>query len=155
MSLYLSVCENPLTEREKAILSKTTPIVTPTDSLTDMSEEEVAPPKPPLPGVKLAEHRWGGVALEIWKLLLWVQKTQKETDSFSKHFYKSRYYFWVHFAHLKSKDWACCIVGLLSSKCSSSLKNSMHTESCPEYILNVSLVCHSKQAFILVVSQFI
>ncbi|XP_065099833.1 rap guanine nucleotide exchange factor 1b isoform X7 [Paramisgurnus dabryanus] len=52
-----SVCENPLTEREKAILSKTTPIVTPTDSLTDMSEEEVAPPKPPLPGQKLAEHR--------------------------------------------------------------------------------------------------
>ncbi|XP_065099834.1 rap guanine nucleotide exchange factor 1b isoform X8 [Paramisgurnus dabryanus] len=51
-----SVCENPLTEREKAILSKTTPIVTPTDSLTDMSEEEVAPPKPPLPGQKLAEH---------------------------------------------------------------------------------------------------
>ncbi|XP_056302165.1 rap guanine nucleotide exchange factor 1b isoform X2 [Danio aesculapii] len=51
-----SVCENPLTEREKAILSKTTPIVTPTDSLTDMSEEE-APPKPPLPGPKLAEHR--------------------------------------------------------------------------------------------------
>ncbi|XP_051534087.1 rap guanine nucleotide exchange factor 1b isoform X1 [Myxocyprinus asiaticus] len=51
-----SVCENPLTEREKAILSKTTPIVTPTDSLTDMSEEEVAPPKPPLPGLKLAEH---------------------------------------------------------------------------------------------------
>ncbi|KAK7131598.1 hypothetical protein R3I94_016652 [Phoxinus phoxinus] len=50
-----SVCENPLTEREKAILSKTTPIVTPTDSLTDMSEEE-APPKPPLPGLKLAEH---------------------------------------------------------------------------------------------------
>ncbi|XP_051537385.1 rap guanine nucleotide exchange factor 1-like [Myxocyprinus asiaticus] len=52
-----SVCENPLTEREKAILSKTTPIVTPTDSLTDMSEEEIAPPKPPLPGLKLAEHR--------------------------------------------------------------------------------------------------
>ncbi|XP_056587019.1 rap guanine nucleotide exchange factor 1b isoform X3 [Triplophysa dalaica] len=51
-----SVCENPLTEREKAILSKTTPTVTPTDSLTDMSEEEVAPPKPPLPGLKLAEH---------------------------------------------------------------------------------------------------
>ncbi|XP_059381805.1 rap guanine nucleotide exchange factor 1-like isoform X8 [Carassius carassius] len=51
-----SVCENPLTEREKAILSKTTPIVPPTASLTDMSEEEVAPPKPPLPEVKLAEH---------------------------------------------------------------------------------------------------
>ncbi|XP_060791606.1 rap guanine nucleotide exchange factor 1b isoform X2 [Neoarius graeffei] len=47
-----SVCEMPLTEREKEILSKTTP----TDSLTNISEEEVAPPKPPLPGLKLAEH---------------------------------------------------------------------------------------------------
>ncbi|XP_035377290.1 rap guanine nucleotide exchange factor 1b isoform X2 [Electrophorus electricus] len=52
-----SVCEMPLTDREKEILSKTTPIATPTDSLTDISEEEVAPPKPPLPGPKLAEHR--------------------------------------------------------------------------------------------------
>ncbi|XP_035377295.1 rap guanine nucleotide exchange factor 1b isoform X7 [Electrophorus electricus] len=51
-----SVCEMPLTDREKEILSKTTPIATPTDSLTDISEEEVAPPKPPLPGPKLAEH---------------------------------------------------------------------------------------------------
>ncbi|KAK1803701.1 hypothetical protein P4O66_021105, partial [Electrophorus voltai] len=51
------VCEMPLTDREKEILSKTTPIATPTDSLTDISEEEVAPPKPPLPGPKLAEHR--------------------------------------------------------------------------------------------------
>uniref|UniRef100_A0AAY5ELN5 CRK SH3-binding GNRP n=1 Tax=Electrophorus electricus TaxID=8005 RepID=A0AAY5ELN5_ELEEL len=53
---FLSVCEMPLTDREKEILSKTTPIATPTDSLTDISEEEVAPPKPPLPGPKLAEH---------------------------------------------------------------------------------------------------
>ncbi|XP_066501821.1 rap guanine nucleotide exchange factor 1b isoform X1 [Hoplias malabaricus] len=51
-----SECELPLSEREKEILSKTTPIATPTDSLTDISEEEVAPPKPPLPGAKLAEH---------------------------------------------------------------------------------------------------
>ncbi|KAI4890390.1 hypothetical protein NFI96_014550 [Prochilodus magdalenae] len=51
-----SECDLPLTEREKEILSKTTPIATPTDSLTDISEEEVAPPKPPLPGLKLAEH---------------------------------------------------------------------------------------------------
>uniref|UniRef100_A0AAR2LW05 Rap guanine nucleotide exchange factor (GEF) 1b n=1 Tax=Pygocentrus nattereri TaxID=42514 RepID=A0AAR2LW05_PYGNA len=51
-----SECEMPLTEREKEILNKTTPIATPTDSLTDISEEEVAPPKPPLPGLKLAEH---------------------------------------------------------------------------------------------------
>ncbi|XP_053334754.1 rap guanine nucleotide exchange factor 1b isoform X6 [Clarias gariepinus] len=48
-----SMCEMPLTEREKEILSKTTP----PDSLTNISEEEVAPPKPPLPGLKLAEHR--------------------------------------------------------------------------------------------------
>ncbi|XP_058271805.1 rap guanine nucleotide exchange factor 1b isoform X5 [Hemibagrus wyckioides] len=48
-----SMCEMPLTEREKEILSKTMP----TDSLTNISEEEVAPPKPPLPGSKLAEHR--------------------------------------------------------------------------------------------------
>ncbi|XP_053505304.1 rap guanine nucleotide exchange factor 1b isoform X2 [Ictalurus furcatus] len=47
-----SMCELPLTEREKEILSKTTP----TDSLRNISEEEVAPPKPPLPGMKLAEH---------------------------------------------------------------------------------------------------
>ncbi|XP_053096287.1 rap guanine nucleotide exchange factor 1b isoform X5 [Pangasianodon hypophthalmus] len=47
-----SVCEMPLTEREKEILSKTTP----PDSLTNILEEEVAPPKPPLPGLKLAEH---------------------------------------------------------------------------------------------------
>ncbi|XP_053543747.1 rap guanine nucleotide exchange factor 1b isoform X10 [Ictalurus punctatus] len=47
-----SMCELPLTEREKEILSKTTP----TDSLRNISEEEVAPPKPPLPGLNLAEH---------------------------------------------------------------------------------------------------
>lgn len=74
------MCENPLTEREKAILSKTTPIATPTDSLTDMSEEEVAPPKPPLPEVKLAEHRWGGMAVEIWKLFVGSENS-KRNDS--------------------------------------------------------------------------
>ncbi|TSK72036.1 Rap guanine nucleotide exchange factor 1 [Bagarius yarrelli] len=47
-----SMCEMPLTEREKEILSKTTP----TDSITNVLEEEVAPPKPPLPGLKLTEH---------------------------------------------------------------------------------------------------
>ncbi|TRY95070.1 hypothetical protein DNTS_004698 [Danionella cerebrum] len=46
-----SECENPLSEREKAILSKTTP----TDAVIDRLQ--VAPPKPPLPGLKLAEHR--------------------------------------------------------------------------------------------------
>uniref|UniRef100_A0A4W5RER6 CRK SH3-binding GNRP n=1 Tax=Hucho hucho TaxID=62062 RepID=A0A4W5RER6_9TELE len=41
--------ELPLTEREREILSKTSP----TDAVTDMAEEDVAPPKPPLPGLKM------------------------------------------------------------------------------------------------------
>ncbi|XP_042565295.1 rap guanine nucleotide exchange factor 1b isoform X2 [Clupea harengus] len=48
-----SVCA-PLPERDMT-LTKTTPVTTPSEILTDMSEEE-APPKPPLPGPKLAEH---------------------------------------------------------------------------------------------------
>lgn len=85
LSLFLSVCENPLTEREKAILSKTTPIVTPTDSLTDMSEEE-APPKPPLPGLKLAEHRYDSVTWKSEIVVCGFRKRKKETDRFSTHF---------------------------------------------------------------------
>ncbi|KAM9518586.1 rap guanine nucleotide exchange factor 1b isoform 2-T2 [Salvelinus alpinus] len=41
--------ELPLTEREREILSKT-PL---TEAVTDMAEEDVAPPKPPLPGLKM------------------------------------------------------------------------------------------------------
>nr|XP_029503184.1 rap guanine nucleotide exchange factor 1-like isoform X1 [Oncorhynchus nerka] len=41
--------ELPLTEREREILSKT-PL---TETVTDMAEEDVAPPKPPLPGLKM------------------------------------------------------------------------------------------------------
>ncbi|XP_029565936.1 rap guanine nucleotide exchange factor 1b isoform X3 [Salmo trutta] len=41
--------ELPLTEREREILSKTPP----TEAVTDMAEEDVAPPKPPLPGLKM------------------------------------------------------------------------------------------------------
>ncbi|XP_076140955.1 rap guanine nucleotide exchange factor 1b [Alosa pseudoharengus] len=45
-----SMCHVP--ERD---MNKTTPVTTPSESLTNMSEVE-APPKPPLPGPKLAEH---------------------------------------------------------------------------------------------------
>uniref|UniRef100_A0A674DY53 CRK SH3-binding GNRP n=1 Tax=Salmo trutta TaxID=8032 RepID=A0A674DY53_SALTR len=48
-----STSELPLTEREREILSKTTPTVPPTEAMTDMAEEDIAPPKPPLPGLKM------------------------------------------------------------------------------------------------------
>ncbi|KAK6316313.1 hypothetical protein J4Q44_G00138370 [Coregonus suidteri] len=41
--------ELPLTEREREILSKTPP----TEAVKDMAEEDIAPPKPPLPGLKM------------------------------------------------------------------------------------------------------
>ncbi|XP_069039677.1 rap guanine nucleotide exchange factor 1b isoform X13 [Lepisosteus oculatus] len=51
-----STAELPLSEREKEILSKTTPITQSTEILTDVTDEDVAPPKPPLPGLKVPEH---------------------------------------------------------------------------------------------------
>ncbi|MFT7815494.1 rap guanine nucleotide exchange factor 1 isoform X3 [Arapaima gigas] len=51
-----STTELPLNDREKEILSKTTPVAQPVEVLTNAAEEEVAPPKPPLPGLKVAEH---------------------------------------------------------------------------------------------------
>ncbi|KAJ8286562.1 hypothetical protein GJAV_G00040600 [Gymnothorax javanicus] len=51
-----STTELPLNEREKEILSKTTPLAPAPESLPDSTDEEVAPPKPPLPGLKIPEH---------------------------------------------------------------------------------------------------
>ncbi|XP_045063958.1 rap guanine nucleotide exchange factor 1-like isoform X5 [Coregonus clupeaformis] len=48
-----STSELPLTEREREILSKTTP----TEAVMDMAEEDIAPPKPPLPGLKIDAFR--------------------------------------------------------------------------------------------------
>uniref|UniRef100_A0A8C8H690 CRK SH3-binding GNRP n=1 Tax=Oncorhynchus tshawytscha TaxID=74940 RepID=A0A8C8H690_ONCTS len=48
-----STSELPLTEREREILSKTTPTVPPTEAMTNMAEEDIAPPKPPLPSLKM------------------------------------------------------------------------------------------------------
>ncbi|XP_067106010.1 rap guanine nucleotide exchange factor 1b isoform X3 [Osmerus mordax] len=50
-----SSSELPLTELEKEILSKTTPPATPKGAAAHSAEEDVAPPKPPLPGAKMAE----------------------------------------------------------------------------------------------------
>uniref|UniRef100_A0A8C8M226 CRK SH3-binding GNRP n=1 Tax=Oncorhynchus tshawytscha TaxID=74940 RepID=A0A8C8M226_ONCTS len=53
-SCYVSsTSELPLTEREREILSKTTPTVPPTEAMTNMAEEDIAPPKPPLPSLKM------------------------------------------------------------------------------------------------------
>ncbi|XP_012576652.1 PREDICTED: rap guanine nucleotide exchange factor 1-like [Condylura cristata] len=46
--------ELPLTDREREILSKTTGLQ-PTE-LPDLADDEVAPPKPPLPGIRVVDH---------------------------------------------------------------------------------------------------
>ncbi|KAJ8339148.1 hypothetical protein SKAU_G00359340 [Synaphobranchus kaupii] len=51
-----STAELPLSEREKEILSKTTPTAQSPEILADLADEDVAPPKPPLPGLKIPEH---------------------------------------------------------------------------------------------------
>uniref|UniRef100_A0A8C9R3W2 CRK SH3-binding GNRP n=1 Tax=Scleropages formosus TaxID=113540 RepID=A0A8C9R3W2_SCLFO len=51
-----SIAELPLNDRDKEILSKTTVVAQPVEALADTVDEEVAPPKPPLPGLKVAEH---------------------------------------------------------------------------------------------------
>ncbi|KAJ7988246.1 hypothetical protein DPEC_G00321600 [Dallia pectoralis] len=48
-----STSQLPLTEREREILSKTTPTVPPTEAVKEKGEKEKAPPKPPLPGPKV------------------------------------------------------------------------------------------------------
>nr|XP_004654087.2 rap guanine nucleotide exchange factor 1 isoform X7 [Jaculus jaculus] len=48
--------ELPLTEREMEILNKTTGVSAPTELLPDSTNEEVAPPKPPLPGIRVVDN---------------------------------------------------------------------------------------------------
>ncbi|XP_043914524.1 rap guanine nucleotide exchange factor 1 [Protopterus annectens] len=48
-----SISDLPLTDREKEILSKTTPVMQSSDVIPD---EEAAPPKPPLPGIRVVEN---------------------------------------------------------------------------------------------------
>ncbi|XP_072908831.1 rap guanine nucleotide exchange factor 1-like isoform X11 [Hemitrygon akajei] len=51
-----SVTELPLTDREKEILTKTTPMTRSLETFSDSADGECAPPKPPLPGIRIMEH---------------------------------------------------------------------------------------------------
>ncbi|XP_078082458.1 rap guanine nucleotide exchange factor 1b isoform X8 [Mustelus asterias] len=51
-----STTELPLTDREKEILTKTTPMTRSLEILPDSVDGECAPPKPPLPGIRIIEH---------------------------------------------------------------------------------------------------
>nr|XP_056716017.1 rap guanine nucleotide exchange factor 1 isoform X4 [Euleptes europaea] len=51
-----SPSELPLTDREMEILNKTTGMTQATEVLADSTDEEVAPPKPPLPCIRVAEN---------------------------------------------------------------------------------------------------
>ncbi|XP_032163822.1 rap guanine nucleotide exchange factor 1 isoform X20 [Mustela erminea] len=48
--------ELPLTDREMEILNKTTGLSQSTELLPDSTDEEVAPPKPPLPGIRVVDN---------------------------------------------------------------------------------------------------
>ncbi|XP_037654578.1 rap guanine nucleotide exchange factor 1 isoform X3 [Choloepus didactylus] len=48
--------ELPLTDREREILNKTTSMSQSTELLPDSTDEEVAPPKPPLPGIRVVDN---------------------------------------------------------------------------------------------------
>ncbi|XP_040081376.1 rap guanine nucleotide exchange factor 1 isoform X5 [Oryx dammah] len=51
-----SQSELPLTDREMEILNKTTGLSQSTEGLPDSVDEEVAPPKPPLPGIRVVDN---------------------------------------------------------------------------------------------------
>ncbi|KAM4878115.1 rap guanine nucleotide exchange factor 1 isoform 5-T5 [Thomomys bottae] len=48
--------ELPLTDREMEILNKATGVSTSTELLPDSADEEAAPPKPPLPGIRVVDN---------------------------------------------------------------------------------------------------
>uniref|UniRef100_A0A8C3W5I0 CRK SH3-binding GNRP n=1 Tax=Catagonus wagneri TaxID=51154 RepID=A0A8C3W5I0_9CETA len=48
--------ELPLTDREMEILNKTTSMSQSTEGLPDSADQEVAPPKPPLPGIRVVDN---------------------------------------------------------------------------------------------------
>lgn len=54
-----SICSTtdlPLTEREMEILNKSSPATPPVEELPTADEDEEAPPKPPLPGIRVVEN---------------------------------------------------------------------------------------------------
>ncbi|XP_078502305.1 rap guanine nucleotide exchange factor 1 isoform X1 [Lissotriton helveticus] len=51
-----STTDLPLTEREMEILNKSSPAAPPVEELPTADEDEEAPPKPPLPGIRVVEN---------------------------------------------------------------------------------------------------
>lgn len=49
--------ELPLTDREMEILNRTASTPQSAELLLDPTDEEVAPPKPPLPGIRVVDNR--------------------------------------------------------------------------------------------------
>lgn len=49
--------EVPLIDQEQEISNKTVPAASPGESAPELADEDVAPPKPPLPEAKMAELR--------------------------------------------------------------------------------------------------
>ncbi len=47
----------PSIDREPEVSSKTAPAAAPAEAASDIPDEDVAPPKPPLPEAKMAELR--------------------------------------------------------------------------------------------------
>lgn len=55
----------PLIDREQEVSNKTAPAAAPAEAASDIPDEDVAPPKPPLPEAKMAELRWGQRTLQL------------------------------------------------------------------------------------------
>lgn len=53
---YGSVPEPPITESKETVLNETPTPAEATETPNDVPDEEMAPPKPPLPGLKVPEH---------------------------------------------------------------------------------------------------
>lgn len=53
----LSQSELPLTDREVEILNKTAAMSPSAELPLDSADEEAAPPKPPLPGIRVVDNR--------------------------------------------------------------------------------------------------
>lgn len=47
----------PSIDREQEVSNKTAPAAAPAEAATEIPDEDVAPPKPPLPEAKMAELR--------------------------------------------------------------------------------------------------
>lgn len=63
----------PLVDREQDVTNKTAQTATSIETASDIPDEDVAPPKPPLPEAKMAELRWGLQYSATWNVLYRLQ----------------------------------------------------------------------------------